>query len=240
MSPLSPNIFFSWSWSKANSRLIGPSQWRAWSIWPGAIASHCIMSRCLKESVKLRKKFLVKQNTTIWWNFWSLKKEKKSTDSELFSARLKNSSQAIDLGSRHYQNWMLVWHGWSHPEVYQPAVAPWLFGRFGWKPQKRPSWNWFVVIWDSGLHLRWQNSSNVLFTFFPVICFLRICPAGCCLFLLSWTMQQIFRRKVPLDYVINLCGLLLFALFLSITLSTIIPFLCQQNPDGSRSMVSRP
>eukprot|EP00434_Breviolum_minutum_P036186 symbB.v1.2.032056.t1/scaffold3795.1/size50223/4 len=69
---------------------------------------------------------------------------------------------------------------------------------------------------------------------------LLICPAGCCLFLLSWTIQQTFRRKVQLDYVINLCGLLLFALFLSITLSTIIPFLCQQNPDGSSSMVSEP
>lgn len=68
-----------------------------------------------------------------------------------------------------------------------------------------------------------------------------ICPVGCCLICLGWLIQQIDRRsKMSWDGVINLCGLLFFALFLSITLSTMIPFQCQQNPNGSRSMVSEP
>lgn len=41
-------MMFTYKWyvtvvcSKANSRLIGLSQWRVWSIWPGAFASHVI------------------------------------------------------------------------------------------------------------------------------------------------------------------------------------------------------
>ena len=68
---------------------------------------------------------------------------------------------------------------------------------------------------------------------------LRICPVGCCLICLVWLIQQIDRRsKMSWDGVINLCGLLLFALFLSITLSTMSPFQCQQKPNGSRSMAT--
>ena len=40
--------------------------------------------------------------------------------------------------------------------------------------------------------------------------------------------------------VLNLCGLLFFAFFLSISLASLMPFRCALNPDGSSSMVSDP
>jgi hypothetical protein len=42
------------------------------------------------------------------------------------------------------------------------------------------------------------------------------------------------------DAILNLSGILIFALFISISLVVLDPLRCAKNPDGSRSMVSNP
>jgi len=70
---------------------------------------------------------------------------------------------------------------------------------------------------------------------------LLVCPIGCAgFFLLGFLQGKLCGRPVPLDRTLSRCGMLLFALFLSITLRNLLPFQCAPNPDGSTSMVSHP
>ena len=52
--------------------------------------------------------------------------------------------------------------------------------------------------------------------------------------------EQDARRRKPFNTVMNQCGLLIFAFFLSITRSTLIPFQCVTSPNGSSSMLLHP
>eukprot|EP00439_Symbiodinium_sp_Y106_P079777 s542_g18.t1 len=72
------------------------------------------------------------------------------------------------------------------------------------------------------------------------VCQLLACPLCCALLVFAWFSGRLLGHPRPFDRVINMCGLLLFAFFLSITLSTLLPFQCAGNPDGSTSMVSDP
>ena len=58
--------------------------------------------------------------------------------------------------------------------------------------------------------------------------------------LCSWLLSRVFGRPKPMDVILNHCGLLFFAFFLSITLTTLMPFQCVPNPDGSASMMTDP
>ncbi|CAE7488865.1 Grm5, partial [Symbiodinium necroappetens] len=69
---------------------------------------------------------------------------------------------------------------------------------------------------------------------------LLACPALCGLLLLRWLMWKILGYHQPFNIVLNQCGLLVFAFFLSITRSTLTPFQCVSNPDGSSSMLTHP
>ncbi|CAE7029429.1 grlE, partial [Symbiodinium sp. CCMP2592] len=69
---------------------------------------------------------------------------------------------------------------------------------------------------------------------------LLACPASCAILLLTWLLMNAVGRAKPWDAVLNLCGSLLFAFFLSITLTTLVPFQCTSNPNGSSSMVTDP
>ncbi|CAE7223416.1 Tg [Symbiodinium sp. KB8] len=77
----------------------------------------------------------------------------------------------------------------------------------------------------------------------PVLKFasrLLACPLACACLLVSWCLSKMLGRPKPLDTVLNLCGLLIFAFYLSIALATLVPFQCAPNPDQTASMVSDP
>lgn len=69
---------------------------------------------------------------------------------------------------------------------------------------------------------------------------LLLWPMGLGVFLTCWLISQLRGDKMSLDTVFQLGGVLVFALFISITLAVLDPFLCIQNPDGSSSMASSP
>ncbi|CAE7316290.1 GRM1 [Symbiodinium sp. CCMP2456] len=66
------------------------------------------------------------------------------------------------------------------------------------------------------------------------------CPAACGVLLCSWVVSKLCGRPKPMDTILNHCGLLFFAFFLSITLTIIMPFQCVPNPDGRLSMSNDP
>ncbi|CAE7776927.1 Grm5 [Symbiodinium sp. CCMP2456] len=77
----------------------------------------------------------------------------------------------------------------------------------------------------------------------PVLKFasrLLACPLACACLLFSWCLSKMLGRPKPLDTVLNLCGLLIFAFYLSIASSLVVPFQCAPNPDQTASMVSDP
>ena len=77
----------------------------------------------------------------------------------------------------------------------------------------------------------------------PVLKFvfqLMVCPAACAFLLLAWLLSRFVSHPKPLDTILNMCGLFLFAFFLTITLTTLRPFQCAPNPNGSSSLVSDP
>lgn len=77
----------------------------------------------------------------------------------------------------------------------------------------------------------------------PVLYFvsrLLTCPIACILLVCSWVLNKMLGRRKPFNTVMNQCGLLIFAFFLSITRSTLIPFQCVTSPNGSSSMLLHP
>lgn len=69
---------------------------------------------------------------------------------------------------------------------------------------------------------------------------LLTCPLACLLLVCIWILNKIRGRPKPFNVVMNQCGLLVFAFFLSITRTTLIPFQCVPNPNGSSSMLLHP
>eukprot|EP00439_Symbiodinium_sp_Y106_P025073 s1659_g3.t1 len=73
---------------------------------------------------------------------------------------------------------------------------------------------------------------------------LLACPAGFCLVMVAWGVARARGRKMSLDAVFNLNGILLFALFITLTLAVLGPFQCNlanaTSRDGSSSMASNP
>ncbi|CAK9059196.1 unnamed protein product [Durusdinium trenchii] len=60
---------------------------------------------------------------------------------------------------------------------------------------------------------------------------------------IAWCFRKLQGRRQPAmlnDDTFNLCGTLVFALFISVTLALLDPFQCVANPDGSSSMLSNP
>ena len=77
----------------------------------------------------------------------------------------------------------------------------------------------------------------------PVLYFvgrLITCPVACALLLCAWVLQKMLGRPKPFNTVLNQCGVMIFAFFLSITRATLIPFQCVQNPNGTSSMMLHP
>lgn len=69
---------------------------------------------------------------------------------------------------------------------------------------------------------------------------LLVCPLGIAFFIVCWLISNCRGRSLSLDAILNLSGILIFALFISISLVVLDPLRCAKNPDGSRSMVSNP
>ncbi|CAE7030005.1 GRM6 [Symbiodinium natans] len=77
----------------------------------------------------------------------------------------------------------------------------------------------------------------------PVLKFvmrLLTCPTLCAILFASWFLGKLLGRPKPLDSLLNLCGLCLFAFFLSITLATLSPLRCVPNPNGTSSLITDP
>ncbi|CAK9038961.1 unnamed protein product [Durusdinium trenchii] len=72
------------------------------------------------------------------------------------------------------------------------------------------------------------------------VCQMLICPVCLSFFGLAWFIFKLPGRKISSDKLFNLCGILVFALFISLTLAVLDPLQCQDNPNGSSSMVSNP
>ena len=72
------------------------------------------------------------------------------------------------------------------------------------------------------------------------VCRLLVCPLGITFFILCWLLSGLRGRRLSLDATFNLSGILVFALFISLTLVVLDPLQCQSNPSGSYSMVSSP
>ena len=87
------------------------------------------------------------------------------------------------------------------------------------------------------------RTSSFFGTDSPVLFFvtrLLMCPVACALLVCSWILNKVRGRPKPFNTVMNQCGLLIFAFFLSITRTTLIPFQCVSNPNGSSSMLAHP
>ncbi|CAK9062829.1 Metabotropic glutamate receptor 7 (mGluR7) [Durusdinium trenchii] len=69
---------------------------------------------------------------------------------------------------------------------------------------------------------------------------LLACPMGACVIVVAYFVAKMRGRKMSLDAVFNLNGILLFALFITLTLAVLGPFQCLANPDGSSSMAANP
>lgn len=69
---------------------------------------------------------------------------------------------------------------------------------------------------------------------------LLCCPLGACVIMIAYGVAKLRGRKMSLDAVFNLNGILLFALFITLTLAVLGPFQCLANPDGSSSMAANP
>ncbi|CAE7427169.1 Grm4, partial [Symbiodinium microadriaticum] len=69
---------------------------------------------------------------------------------------------------------------------------------------------------------------------------LTFCPAACALILVTWLVARLCFRPKPIDTTLNQCGLFLFAFFLPVTLTTLSPFQCTPNPNGTASLLSDP
>ncbi|CAJ1409089.1 unnamed protein product [Effrenium voratum] len=69
---------------------------------------------------------------------------------------------------------------------------------------------------------------------------LLACPMGAFLIMVAWGLARLRGKRMSLDSVFNLNGILLFALFITLTLAVLGPFQCIGNPDGSSSMASNP
>ncbi|CAJ1358827.1 unnamed protein product [Effrenium voratum] len=69
---------------------------------------------------------------------------------------------------------------------------------------------------------------------------LLACPMGAFLIMVAWGLARLRGKRMSLDSVFNLNGILLFALFITLTLAVLGPFQCIGNPDGSSSMVKYP
>lgn len=70
---------------------------------------------------------------------------------------------------------------------------------------------------------------------------LLACPIGCTTLLILQLLTRCgIGRPKPFDSILNLCGLVFFAFFLSITLATLTPFQCVPNPNGTASMATEP
>ena len=77
----------------------------------------------------------------------------------------------------------------------------------------------------------------------PTVRFVRklmVCPIGLGLIFVIWFLKSMSGRRMHFDTIFNLCGVFVFALFISITLTVVDPLQCGPNPDGSLSMVSNP
>lgn len=65
-------------------------------------------------------------------------------------------------------------------------------------------------------------------------------PIILCFLMIAWSISKLTPRPQSLDNVFNLNGLLIYVLFITLTLTVLLPFQCKSNPSGLGSMVSNP
>eukprot|EP00931_Biecheleriopsis_adriatica_P064365 TRINITY_DN39160_c0_g1_i1.p1 TRINITY_DN39160_c0_g1~~TRINITY_DN39160_c0_g1_i1.p1 ORF type:complete len:1422 (+),score=258.12 TRINITY_DN39160_c0_g1_i1:115-4380(+) len=56
----------------------------------------------------------------------------------------------------------------------------------------------------------------------------------------AWGLSKFMKKPLDFDKVFNLNGLLLYIIFITLTLTVLLPLQCKPNPSGSTSMVSSP
>ncbi|CAE8646997.1 unnamed protein product [Polarella glacialis] len=57
---------------------------------------------------------------------------------------------------------------------------------------------------------------------------------------ITWGISYLAKRPLKFDNVFNINGLVLFAFFITLTLTVLLPFQCVGNPNGTASMVTNP
>ncbi|CAE8615224.1 unnamed protein product [Polarella glacialis] len=57
---------------------------------------------------------------------------------------------------------------------------------------------------------------------------------------ITWAILYFAKRPVRFDSMFNSNGAILFALFITLTLTVLLPFQCEGNPNGTTSMVTHP
>ncbi|CAE7880910.1 GRM8, partial [Symbiodinium sp. KB8] len=77
----------------------------------------------------------------------------------------------------------------------------------------------------------------------PVLKFvsqLLACPAGFGIILTAWGLAKLRGKQMSWDSVFNLCGVMMFAFFITVTLAALTPFQCLPNPNNQWSLASNP
>eukprot|EP00439_Symbiodinium_sp_Y106_P023600 s2265_g2.t2 len=77
----------------------------------------------------------------------------------------------------------------------------------------------------------------------PVLKFvsqLLACPAGFGIILCAWGLAKLRGKQMSWDSVFNLCGVMTFAFFITVTLAALTPFQCLPNPNNQWSLASNP
>jgi len=65
-------------------------------------------------------------------------------------------------------------------------------------------------------------------------------PMVCCLIGFTWAAFKLSGKPISFDAIFNLNGILLFMLFIALTLAVLLPFQCASNPNGVSSVSSNP
>lgn len=82
----------------------------------------------------------------------------------------------------------------------------------------------------------WEHSDPVIRFLLKILTY----PACASALIIAYWASKLIGRSLDVNKLYNLNGMLLSVFYITLTLGVLLPFQCQSNPDGSRSMLSEP
>ena len=82
----------------------------------------------------------------------------------------------------------------------------------------------------------WEHDDPVIRFLLKILTY----PACASSLVVAYAISKVIRKPLNINSLLNLNGSLLTLFFITLTLGVLMPFQCQNNPDGSKSMVIEP